>query len=168
MPSYPRLDFDETRTPSEREFLDVLHARAEAGSWFGEAWPRDDKIIITASPSDRERNCVLRTLRIDFDGTTLTLGDDETHQLVTDLDPARPGVLSRTGFQPGELAHFAADWLEKELRRVIERHEWVGFTFRHASWILADSGVALMFSDSQNKRRENLGNAHSIVKVWPP
>jgi|SRR6185436_11452090 len=80
--SAPRVDLDECRDATEREFIDALHARAEAGAWCADAWLRDDRIILTIDPcdSDPKYNCVLRMLRVDFDGAMPTLGADETSQ----------------------------------------------------------------------------------------
>ncbi len=163
--SAPRFDLDECRDATERDFVEALHTRAEAGAWWADAWLRDDRIILTIDicDSDLEYNCVLRMLRVDFDGAMLTLGADETYQLVTDLDPKRTDVISMRDQSPAILANAAADWLERELGREIERHEWNRPTFSHRLWVYADTGEGLVMSDSENKRRTDLGPPDRVV-----
>src|SRR5690349_5336447 len=88
----PRFDLDECNTEAEAAFVAALHTRAEVSGWHADSWLWDDRIIITVDVSDRERNCVLRLLRVDFRNGVVAFGPDETYQLVTDLDPTRPGV----------------------------------------------------------------------------
>jgi hypothetical protein len=108
----PRFDLRECNTESERIFVEALHARAIAGGWYADSWRRPDRVILSV---DRIRgNAVVRTLRVDFDGVAVLFGDDETHQFVTDLDPAL-GTTRVTGRPPAELAGVAADWLEREM-----------------------------------------------------
>jgi hypothetical protein len=110
---------------------------------------RDDRIILSVCPRDPEPeyNCVLRTLRVDFDGTTVWFGPDETHQFVTDLDPARLGVSVLSRRPVGELAAAATDWLEREMRRSIVRHECDRLDLRGVAprlWVLAYTGEGVV------------------------
>ena len=89
----PRFDLDECNNERERDFIESLHARAEAGGWFADSWPREDRFMLSVCPSDPQYGCVLRTLRVDFDGVAVSFGPDETHQFATDLDPARADVV---------------------------------------------------------------------------
>lgn len=108
-----RFDLTECNSEAERAFIEALHARAEAGGWYADSWPRDDRIVLSVC---RIRSkCVVRTLRVDFDGRAVAFGDDETHQFVTDLNPALATVIA--GRPPAELAGLAADWLEGEMAR---------------------------------------------------
>jgi len=61
---------------------------------------------------------ILRTLRIDFEGRRVVLGEDETGQLVTELNPKRADVTVRedSGGTAEFFADVAADWVERELR----------------------------------------------------
>jgi hypothetical protein len=120
----PRFFVTECNSEREREFIEGLHARAELGQWYADTWARDDRFVLSISLSDPQMRCVLRDLRVDFDGVTLWTGPDETHQFVTDLDPARPGVTMVTDRPIGELSALAADYLETEMRRPIVRWEW--------------------------------------------
>jgi hypothetical protein len=164
----PRFDLDECNSEREREFIELLHSRAEAGGWYADSWPRDDRIIITVDICDPSRNCVLQMLRIDFDGSGLALGPDETCQLVTDLDPARRGVVVLRDRPVAELAAAAADWLEREMSRPIVRLEWVRPGFTRTQWVLADTREGLVESDSANAaRREALGPPDRTIPVLP-
>lgn len=163
----PRFDLVECSNEREREFIEVLHARAEVGGWFADSWPpRDDRLILTVDLSDSECLCVLRMLRVDYTGDAVLLGQDETYQLATDLDPANPGVVEVSRRPVGELAFAAAAWLEREMGRPIVRREWNRQNFRRREWLLADTGQALVFSDSANLRvREGLGPPDRVVHV---
>jgi len=154
----PRFDITECRNERERAFIEALHARAVSGGWCADWWPRTDRLMLSVSPIDPDHNLVLRTLRIDFDGSAVQFGPDETHQFATDLDSARAGVYERSGQPVTELADAAADWLERELRRPIVRQEWHRPEFWRRQWVLADTGERLVWSDSANaKERPGLG-----------
>lgn len=161
----PRFGLAECRTEQERDFVEALHARAEVGRWFADSWPVPGKIIVTVDISDPDANCVLRMLRVDFDGSVLMVGTDETYQLATDLDPSRPDVLVVREKNPAAQAKFAADWLEHEMSRPIVRHEWHRSEFSHTLWLLADNGQALVESDSANAKRRGLGAPDKIIPV---
>ena len=161
----PRFDLVECRSPPEREFINALHARAEAGQWFADSWPVPGKIIVTVDIIDAEANCVLRMLRVDFDGTALTYGRDETFQLATELDPARPDVVVVVDKPPVRLADIAADWLEREMHRPVVRHEWHRPEFSHKIWLFADTGEHLVWSDSANANRSGLGAPDKVIPV---
>jgi hypothetical protein len=163
----PRFDLGECNNEREREFAELLHAHAEAGGWFADSWRLDDRIVLSVCLSDPERRGVLRTLRVDFDGVAVSYGPDETHQFVTDLDPARPDVTVMSGRSVAELALAAATWLQREMRRPILRHEWDQPDFRRMVWVLADTGEQLSVSDSSNNfRRPRLGPPDRVVQVW--
>jgi hypothetical protein len=168
----PRFDLEGCNNDAERAFIEAVHARAEAGKWFADAWRvREGCVTLSICPADNDPkyNCVLRTLRVDFDGKAVWFGPDETHQFATDLDPARPGVFVLSHQPITELAAAAADWLEREMRRPIVRHEWDGPGFSRRLWVLADTGEGLVISDSANMfRRSGLGPPDRITLVaWP-
>jgi hypothetical protein len=163
----PRFDLDECNNEREREFVLALHDRTEAGGWSADAWRWDDRVVVAVCPCDLDPayNCVLRTLPVDFDGSTVSFGPDETHQFATDLDPARAGVLVLSGQPVHELAAAAADWLEREMRRPIVRHEW-NRPDRHGvarrRWVLADTGETLV---TQGHVPPGLGPPDRVVAV---
>ncbi|MBN9524193.1 hypothetical protein J0H58_37730 [bacterium] len=146
----PRFELAECNSDEERAFVEALHARAEAGEWYADSWRVwGDRLTLSVTPSDTDpaNACGLRTLRIDFDGASVRFGPDETHQFATDLDPARPGVSFLDSRPVSELAAAAADWLERELRRPIVRHEWDRLDRDGVAprlWVLADSGEAIV------------------------
>lgn len=110
----PRFDLVECNTEQEREFIAALHLRAVAGNWYADSWLRTNRLIIAVYPLER-------TLRVDFDGTTIIFGDDETHQFVTDLDSAKGATVVK-GKPIAELAEIAADWIERETWRTRASH----------------------------------------------
>jgi hypothetical protein len=163
----PRFDLAACNSEAERAFIEAIHARAEAGGWYADAWPRAERVVLSVCPfdSDPAYNCVLRTLRVDFDGAAVWFGPDETHQFVTDLDPARPGVSVLSGRPVAELAAAAADWLEGELRRPIVRHEWDRLDGRGVAprlWVLADTGQAIV---AHGQRSPDFGPPDRVVAV---
>jgi len=148
----PRLDATECRDQRELEFLNRLQLRAESANWRGTAWGHETLLVIGVDVSDNECNCVVRSLRVDFNGERVLCGDDETSQYVTDLSPDGPGVATYERQSPATLADLAADWLERELARKIVRQEWNKWRFKRRVWLFADTGQKIMFSDSANKR----------------
>ena len=106
---------DQYRSETERTFLEALHRRAEAAGWYGDAWPLDQCLAVSVTLKDPTCSAVRRTLRIDFNGTTVLVGDDSTHQLVENLDPSMPDVLELSSSSVSDLAGLAADWIEREL-----------------------------------------------------
>ena len=71
-----------------------------------------------------------------------------------------------SGCSPSELANRAADWIESELRRPIERREWrVGFLARHIRYVLTDTERVILWSDPQNKYRHLTKQPNSITVV---
>jgi hypothetical protein len=165
----PRFALTQCNNEREREFIEALHGRAKAGRWYADSWPRADRVIVTVDICDPDRNCVLRMLRIDFTGRAVAFGPDETYQLVTDLDPRRPGVFIVEGRPEAELADAAGDWLEREMDRAIERQEWDGPGFWRRLWVLADTGERLVVSDSANNiQRPGLGPPDRVVTLPGP
>ncbi|MBX9623890.1 MAG: hypothetical protein K2X82_08745 [Gemmataceae bacterium] len=164
----PRFDLAECNSDAERAFVEALHARAEVGGWFADSWRVwDGRLTLSVCPcdGDPEYNCVLRTLRVDFDGAAVRFGPDETHQFVTDLDPGRPGVSVLTGRPTAELATAAADWLEREMRRPIVRHEWDRLDRRGVAprlWVLADTGEGVV---ERGQRSPDFGPPDRVVPV---
>lgn len=165
--SAPRFDLDECNSESEREFIEALHRRSETGGWLPDTWVWDDRVVVAYCPCDGEPeyNCILRTLRVDFDGAAVRFGPDETHQFATDLDPARPGVTVLSGRPVAELADAAADWLEREMRRPIMRHEWDRLDSRGVAprlWVLADTGEGIV---ARGQRLSDFGPPDRVVAV---
>lgn len=162
----PRLRLGEVRTAEERAFVGCLEERATRGDWLGDSWIWEDRLIVSVSPQDEEERVILRTIRADFFGDRVVIGDDPTDQIVGDLDRAQQGVAVKSG-PPEELAEFVADWFERELARPIERREWKHATFEHREWVMVDSGRRLMWSDSSNRNDRALGQPHRIVQAFP-
>jgi hypothetical protein len=165
----PRLSLTECRNDREKQFLEFLNRRAEAGGWYADdfyVW--DDRVVIAVCARDLSSNLLLRTLRVDFDGYRLAFGPDETHQYATDLSADRPGVTIVTDRAPQELADIAADWLEREMIRPIVRNQWFRLSFNRTAWVLQDTGEPLVVSHLGRKiNPSSLGAPTETVKVWP-
>jgi hypothetical protein len=158
-------DFDECRSPEEKEFASALASRAEQGDWYGDLWFFDEPLIVSVVASDESEgmyHLVLRTLRVDFFGKRVVVGKDPTHQLVDKLDIASPGVYSLENGTPTELAQFAADWLESEMWRPIDRLEWPTSAPDYKLWVMADTGEGLV---AKGFRSELLGEPERRIRV---
>jgi hypothetical protein len=100
--------------------------------------------------------------------SVVRFGPDETHQFSTDLDPARPGVSAMSGLPVADLAAAAADWLEREMRRPIVRHEWDRLDQRGVAprlWVLADTGEGI---GARGQRTPDFGPPDRVVPVPVP
>ncbi len=163
----PRFHLDECNTEAERAFIEAMHRRSEAGGWYPNAWVWGDRVVLAVCSSDHTPgyNLLLRTLRVDYDGREVRFGPDETHQFATDLNPVRSGVSVLSGLPVTELAAAAADWLEREMRRPIERHEWDRLDKRGVAprlWVLGDTGEGLV---ALGQRSPDFGPPDRVVPV---
>lgn len=124
--SAPRIDINECKNEIEKSFLEQLQVRAEKNDWHVFCHPDDDKIIlyVDLGDSDPKYKSVLQTLRIDFDGTSVWFGKDFTGQFAGDLNLELPNVFMVTNKPLEYLVDSAATWLENQLKRPAERHEW--------------------------------------------
>lgn len=111
----PRLGQSECRNDLERRFLERLDHRAERAGWYSDSWSHTTDHVLIAISLWRGDGPVYRALRADFFGDRLLLGDDETLQFATGLDPDRPGVTAVVLPMPEAMADAAADWFEQEL-----------------------------------------------------
>jgi hypothetical protein len=102
------------RTLEEREFLEALHTRAAAAGWYADAWPRTNCITLSVIVNDSSTGQLLKTLRIDFNGSDVVLGYDATHQLVDEREVRTSGDACEPR-SIRELATEAADWIEEQL-----------------------------------------------------
>lgn len=78
------------RSPKEREFLEALYLRARSAGWYGDAWPRSTCLTVSVVLDDQPTGAVRRTLRVDFDGFDIAVGDDPTHQMTEDWEISGP------------------------------------------------------------------------------
>jgi hypothetical protein len=169
------IDVDDCPTEAEREFLTALCAHSSEWLRFGLSPDagliqfEDSVLTVALDVSDHKQGVVLRTLRIDFDGSGVVLGYDETGALVTKLDVQNPDVKEyrEFGVTPTDCANAAAEWLEVELARRIERREWNTPLFKHQEYVVVDMNQCIAWSDSQNKRRSGLGVPHRVTIVHP-
>lgn len=156
------FDMGDYRDDRERRFVEAMRARALEWAALGvrpdEAFvlPDDDLPFLRLGVDvvDRDATAIVRSYQVRFDYASVVVGEDPTGQFIDPPDPRRSAIL-RTD-SPEALASFACDWLEAELIRPVERHEWEGTTFRHTRWVMGDTGDELMWSDSENDPRPEL------------
>jgi len=104
------------RSAAEREFLESLERHGEQSGWFGDAWLLDPSFV-TISVVVCVGGVVRRTLRADFYGSHVCLGDDSTHQLVDALDPCGPEVTVLRDPSPSVLAAATSEWVIHQLSK---------------------------------------------------
>jgi hypothetical protein len=144
MSEYP---FDVGRTEAEIAFLrqlERLHESHGAHAAF-DAWTMYPPLVVTVTISDPEHNCILRTLRIDFDGSSLVGGNDPSHQIDPQLDPDDPDHFEmRTQLAAERFADVAFSWFSDQADRPIDRQEWREGSRTWRRWVLADTGRPLV------------------------
>lgn len=170
------FEVESYRTEQERAFVAAIRKRAndwgDLDVWADDSFTqrREDRLILALDLVDRERHSVLRTLRADYDETGVVVGPDPSGQLVGGIDTSRgDAVVHRGGGTPESLADIVADWMENEMRRPIERHEWqrqrLFRRLRFHRYVLADTGESLGSSYPDNRPRSQLGSPNRIVVV---
>ena len=128
-----------------------------------------DLLTLAIDISDPYAHHVLRTLRIDVHPDRLLMGTDATYQLVTPLQESDAGVEIAALFPNLESAAAAAvDWLMRQALRPIDLHTWERPECVYRRWVLADSEAPLLWSDSMNTPRRDLGRPNRVIRVWPP
>jgi hypothetical protein len=156
------FDMGDYRDDLERRFVEGMRARALEWAALGvrpdEAFvlPDDDLPFLRLGVDvvDRDAAAIVRSYQVRFDHASVVVGEDPTGQFTDPPDPRRSAILRSD--HPETLASFACDWLEAELIRPVERHEWESATFRHTRWVMGDTGDELMWSDSENDPRPEL------------
>lgn len=162
-------------TPSQEAFLKPLRARAAAWGAYGIG--SDDtlvyeytdpvRLIAAVDVYDPDANLIVGTVRIEFDGAALRGRWGSSH-FCDAIDPADPDSIGieRPGITPEEAARLAADWLESQVRRPLERQDWRrdGTTF-HRRWVLADSGTVLCWRDEANTQRADLPTPDQVTPL---
>lgn len=158
------FDMGDYRDDVERRFVEAMRARARGWAALGvrpdEAFvlPDDDLPFLRLGVDvvDRDAAAIVRSFQVRFDYASVVVGEDPTGQFTDPPDPRRSATLR--GGDPEALAAFACGWIDAELKRPIERHDWETDTFRHARWVMGDTGDELMWSDSANDPRPELGD----------
>lgn len=107
-------DVSEYRTSAERRFLEALYPYAN-GKWAADAWLHEDHLAISVVLLDATKKLVRRTLRVDFYGAEIWMGDDDTHQMAYPLKQSGTGVASIAAESPEFLAEASAEWINRRL-----------------------------------------------------
>lgn len=162
------VEYSDYRNEEEREFMTILNSYAAEWKPFG-VWGED--LFLFYDRGDLSLGiCIysFRDLRIDFTETSLLLGEDETHQYVTKLNPNNPQVkvYQKADYSTAQLAEIAADWITHELSRKIELREWITDSYHHKNWVLIDTNCVLSVSDSKNVFRRDLGEPTKVMVVY--
>jgi len=157
------FDMGDYADDRERRFVEAMRARAlewaALGIRPGEAFVLPDEdfpfLRLGVDVVDRDTDTIVRSYQVRFDHASVVVGEDPTGQFTDPPDPRRSATLHTA--DPQVLAAFACDWLEAELKRPIERHEWETADYRHTRWVMGDTGAELVWSDSANDPRPELG-----------
>jgi hypothetical protein len=158
------------RNEAERRFLDrmaelVLTNPLEPEALF-DAWFYYPQLVMTLCICDPGDPCVLRTLRVDYDGCRIVAGNDPSHQITEEhMDSEDPDAFETDdGNSPEEFAELAFDWFCDQANRPIERHEWTGTDHGWYLWILADAerGLVARYSGRPDRPPDR------IVRIRPP
>jgi hypothetical protein len=165
------FDMGDYRDDDERRFVKAMRARALGWGALGirpdEAFVLPDDglpfLRLGVDVADRDAGVIIRSCQVRFDYASVVVGEDPTGQFTDPPDPRRSATLRAD--DPEALAAFACDWLEAELARPIERHEWQTAEFRHTRWLMADTGDELVWSDSANDPRPELAEPDRRVVI---
>lgn len=163
------------RNEAECEFLTALFDHAQ--EWFQLGLTNehcminysDSTLMIAFDVCDWKQSQVLRSLKLDFTGTSVLMGETGTNlfDFKFDLNDSKIKVYGKEDGLPSTLANLAAKWLFQELSRQIVRREWITNSYHHTQYEMADTGQVLSWSDSQNKKRFWLGSPTTITIVHP-
>ncbi len=130
--------WDAGRTDQERRFLARLRELANGRALF-DAWDLYPQLVVTLTVDDPEENVIVRTLRVDYDGSSLRGGEDPSSQIDPELDSSDPDYFELTGYaSPEALASQAFDWFSRQGRRPIDRREWFGPDHTWLEWVMLE------------------------------
>jgi len=112
----------EAPTQSEIEFCDALESLTSPPYFDYWLHSRSDDqspwMLVSLTLVDEQKNLVLKTLRLDFDGGSIKGGwspsdlnwDADVPALEAEIDLTEPDGIDKTGENPKELARLAAAW----------------------------------------------------------
>ncbi len=111
-------EIEQCRSLEEKEFALAILARADKGDWYVDLWFFEDPLVISVDLHADEggRLVIRRTLRADFYGSRVVVGNDSTYQLVHLLDSTSADANFESD-SPIELAQYVANWLENEMAK---------------------------------------------------
>jgi hypothetical protein len=139
------FDMGDYKDDRERRFVEAMRARALEWAALGvrpeEAFVLPDEDLpflrLGVDVVDRDAAAIVRSYQVRFDSQSVVVGEDPTGQFTDPPDPRRSATLRAD--DPEALAAFACGWLEAELKRPVERHEWETDAFLHTRWVMADT-----------------------------
>jgi hypothetical protein len=152
-------------------FLEAVRGAAQhwldADPLESQVYIHESDLVLGLDVCDRDRNCVVRTLRCDYSNMGLVYGEDETGQFVTPLTPKQReyGYIDHQNRSFTDLGRIAANWLREQWARPVELLEWKRDIYRCRQWRLADTGRNLCWSSTDHHPRSDLGSADQISAV---
>lgn len=164
------------RNEAEREFLNALFAHSSAWAKLGVTNDCcminlyfDSILMVAFDICDWNGNNVVRSLKVDYDGTRVLMGETGTNLFDSkfDVHDSKVKVLNDSDSSPTDLADETAQWLYFEMSRPIVFKEWITVFYHHTQYELADTSQPLGWSDSQNKKRRWLGSPTKAAIVHP-
>jgi hypothetical protein len=173
--NYSEIEEQGFRNSVEQEFLTALFANASQWSELGVTndccyinyW--DETLMIAFDICHRNARQVLRSLKIDFTGESILMGETGTNLFdskfsYTDLNIKTSKEIDAS---PSALANLAAEWLLWEFSRKIMLKEWITLFYHHKQYEMADTKMLLSWSDSHYKKRLWLGSPNRVTIVHP-
>lgn len=163
------------RNEAEREFLTALFAHAFEWKALGVT---DEECMICYSDSilmvafdicDWNGNVVLRSLKVDFDGTRVLTGETESQTVDIKFDTDSPNIeeINQVGASPMDLAEAAAKWLYHEISRPIVFREWITWFSHHKEYEILDHNQSPDLSESKINKRRSSGMPTRAAIVHP-
>jgi len=103
---------------------------------------------------DWNGNIVVRSLKVDFDGTSVLMGETGSNLFDSkfDANDVEVKVLNNPDSSPADLAERTAEWLYFEMSRPIVLKEWITWFHHHKEYQLADNDKPLEWSESRCKK----------------
>ena len=94
---------------------------------------------------DWNENAVVRSLKVDFDGSSVLMGETGSNLFDSKFDADEAGVtiLNNPDSSPSELAEETAKWLYFEMSRPIVLKEWITWFHHHKAYQMADNNKPL-------------------------
>ena len=149
------------RNETEREFLTALFAHSSEWAKLGVTNDCcminlyfDSILMVAFDICDWNGKNVLRSLKVDFNGTSVLMGEAGTNLFDSKFDIHDPKikVLNTPNSSPKDLADETAHWLFFEMSRPIILKEWITWFHHHKEYQMADNDKPLNWSASGNKK----------------
>lgn len=125
----------------------------------------DDRLSLGIDIVDRQSNVVITVPRIDHYENKVVVGYDYDSQMSVHISETIDNTLIGSQLSESEMAEYALNWIDKGLRRNVERREWIMPNYTHKKWFYTDTNEEILWSDSQNVKRDELGNPTQVIPI---